>query len=147
MARADLLVGLVQAGSAGDRARFRQTVEALIAEERHKQHHVLADQLTRSLANGQEQAPVAQAGALHADLAFEIVPHRSLESLYLPPQVVRNVVELVEEHHRADLLRSTAWNPVTAFFWSANRATGRPRSPRPWRSSPWCRWSSCVTRA
>lgn len=43
MARADLLTSLVKFGVSGDNARFRKVAEAIIAEERAKQHTVLAD--------------------------------------------------------------------------------------------------------
>ena len=45
MARADLLLKLVKAGSAGDKNLLTKGVESLIAEERNKQHHIVADQL------------------------------------------------------------------------------------------------------
>ena len=41
MARADLLLDIVKSGAEGDRELFRNALEALIAEERAKQHHVL----------------------------------------------------------------------------------------------------------
>ena len=45
MARSDLLINLVKAGTLGDQPLFRKTVEAVIAEERGKNHTVLADRL------------------------------------------------------------------------------------------------------
>jgi hypothetical protein len=55
MARSDLLITLVRAGVAGDRKLLERAVEALVAEERGKQHHVLADRLEGFLQqNGQE---------------------------------------------------------------------------------------------
>ncbi len=45
MARSSLLLDLVRAGARGDQALFRKALEALVAEERAKQHHVLADRL------------------------------------------------------------------------------------------------------
>ena len=51
--RSDLLVSLVRAGAAGDRKEVATAVEAIIAEERAKQHNILADRLTRALrSNG-----------------------------------------------------------------------------------------------
>ena len=47
MARSDLLINLVKAGVAGDKGKFRRTVDAIVAEERAKQHNVVADQLER----------------------------------------------------------------------------------------------------
>lgn len=45
MARNDLLIQLVRAGFQGDRATLRTVTEAIIDEERAKQHTVLADRL------------------------------------------------------------------------------------------------------
>lgn len=50
MAKSDLILALVRAGTSGDQNLFRKTVEALIADERAQQHNVLADNLARSLA-------------------------------------------------------------------------------------------------
>ena len=46
MARADLILDLVEAERRGDRDKFRVLVEAAIAEERANQHHLLADRLS-----------------------------------------------------------------------------------------------------
>ncbi len=59
MARSDLLLNLVRAGSVGDQVGFRRTVEAMIAEERERQHHVVADRLTEYLADNLELASSA----------------------------------------------------------------------------------------
>jgi len=50
MARSDLLVSLVRAGVTGEREMLKSTVEALVADERAKSHHVLADRLERALS-------------------------------------------------------------------------------------------------
>ena len=112
MARADLLLKLVEAGSKGDRALFRQTVEAIIAEERKKNHSVLADRLSASLLSKVEEArvpahmqPEAQ-GFLHM-----ATPSRHLASLYLSKPAVSATRELIEEQHRSDLLSSYNMEP------------------------------------
>ena len=46
MARADLLVNLVKAGSKGDQSIFQKITENIIAEERDKKHYVLAERLS-----------------------------------------------------------------------------------------------------
>lgn len=113
VARADLLVKLVSAGSRGDAALFRRTVEAIIAEERSKRHHVLADRLAEGLkaSNG----PAGMVSAVNrkkvADLICETRPERALEDLILPEGVVRVCRELVEEHRRRDLLLSYNLEP------------------------------------
>ena len=50
MARADLILNLVKAGSSGDQVHFRKAVEALAADERAKQHTVLADRILGNLS-------------------------------------------------------------------------------------------------
>ncbi len=116
MARSDLLVNLVKAGTSGDRRLMRSTVEALIAEERSKQHNVLADRLLKAmngLANGLAHSPHPQteAFAKGKDFLAEIQPRRRLEDLLLPDLVREATDQLIEEQRRADLLRSHSLEP------------------------------------
>ncbi len=92
MARSGLLLDLVRAGARGDRALFRKSLEALVTEERAKQHHVLADRLAAHLQPG--GAPPAGGGAPAprrngpvVDLYHETSPERRLEELVLPDEV------------------------------------------------------------
>lgn len=114
MARSDLLVNLVKAGSRGDQAQFRRTVEAIAAEERAKNHNVLAERLTELLSNGNGLNGIR--GTHTADdqvqsLLSELIPRRSFQDLILPPEVVTCVDELVEEQQRCELLRSYNLEP------------------------------------
>jgi hypothetical protein len=114
MARSDLILSLVRAGAKGDQALFRKTVEAVVAEERGKQHHVLADQLSACLElNGSHNRPPSPqiSGTAIQDIVYEITPRRTLVSLVLPPQIEAACRELVEEQHRVDLLRSHGVEP------------------------------------
>ena len=111
MARADLLVDLVKAGTQGDRPAFVRLVESIAAEERAKNHGMLADRLVQGLnLNGNVRKPLGLIiqDDKTAELLHEIAPRRSLDSLVLPPSVRASCDELIEEQHRADLLRS--WN-------------------------------------
>lgn len=111
MARSDLLLNLVKAGSGGDVTSFRRVLEAMVADERAKQHHVLADRLATYLnGNGHAQSNGA---CSDRSLPFlhEVTPFRTLDDLILPASVRATCDELVEEHHRADLLRSYALEP------------------------------------
>jgi SpoVK/Ycf46/Vps4 family AAA+-type ATPase len=113
VARADLLVSIVRAGSQGDKERFRRAVEALAAEEREKKHSVLANRLEQSL-HASEHATVATHPA-HDErirqLLAETVPRRTLDELILPSVVSEACLELVEEQHRVELLRSYGIEP------------------------------------
>ena len=115
MARADLLVRLVQSGIRGDKAIFRKVVEAIIAEERAKQHTVLAEKLAESLNSTPVDRPVSNGTPVMdqriGNLLHEIMPQRKLVDLILPAEVLQICQELVQEHHRSDLLRSYNLEP------------------------------------
>ena len=112
MARADLLVELAEVAAHGDTAGVRAIVARIAAEEREKQHHVLADRLLRATrANGHRRAPAPRPGGASSGLLIERVPERSLGSLFLESDARRTVEELVEEQHRAELLRSHGLEP------------------------------------
>ena len=49
MARADLLVDLVKYAVTGNKTMIKKVTEAIIAEERNKQHAILADKLENEL--------------------------------------------------------------------------------------------------
>jgi ATPases of the AAA+ class len=114
MARADLLIDLVRAGTRGDQTLFRKVVEALIADERSKQHNVLADRLATHLQpnGGANPAPVTnRQPAVFSDLFYDIVPSRRLDDLLLTEGVSTACREVIEEQHRADLLRAHNLEP------------------------------------
>lgn len=113
MARSDLLVDLVDAERHGDKARFRVLVEAIIAEERANQHHLVADRLSELITTaGSTDLLGRDAGASRvADLLHEIVPQRRLSALHLTDPVARVIGEVIEEHRRSDLLRSHNLEP------------------------------------
>lgn len=114
MARSDIILDLVRAGTKGDNGLFIKALEALIAEERAKQHHVLADRLATYLSsNGQypQQLQLPKKNGSYPDLFFEIQPNRRLEDIILADGVRTACLELIEEHHRSDLLRSHDLEP------------------------------------
>jgi len=114
MARADLLVDLVRAGARGEQAHFRKALEALIAEERAKQHHVLADRLAGYLNQTDASRPVS-AGAFRngppSSLYYEMTPERRMENLVLTEVIATACRELIEEQNRSDLLRAHNLEP------------------------------------
>ena len=113
MARADQLLALVRAGSNGDQAAFRSALEEVIASERARQHHVLADRLATHLAAIERmdgpRGPMRRMGM--TDLYHEISPMRTLDDLVLPKTVVAACRQLFAEHHRTDLLRAHNLEP------------------------------------
>ena len=116
MARSSLLLDLVRAGARGDQALFRKSLEALVTEERAKQHHVLADRLAAHLnaAGGRSAGalpPVRRRDAEAAGLYHEVAAERRLGDLVLPDEVAHAGRELVEEHRRAELLAAYNLEP------------------------------------
>lgn len=125
MARADLLLDLVEAERRGDRDRFRVLVEAVIAEERANQHHLLADRLSELITTtGQGHVRDDRARAIR-DLVQEVVPNRRIDDLELAPVPRRVVTELIEEHKRAELLRSYGIEPRNRLLLSGPPGNGK----------------------
>ena len=115
VARSDLLVSLVRASASGDTKELATTVEAIVAEERAKQHNILADRLVRALRSngkgGRTGHLAAEAGARARDYMLETVPQKRLEDLVLPELCERACRQLIEEQQRASLLRSHGLEP------------------------------------
>lgn len=116
MARADLLTDLVRFGMLGDKVKLRKVVEAIVAEERAKNHTVLAkglEDLLRTIPA--EKIPTNGGGGIVeqkvSSLFQEILPERSFEDLILPSDVREISKEIVQEQHRVDLLRAYNLEP------------------------------------
>lgn len=125
MARADLLLDLVEAERRGDKARFKSIVEAVIAEERAKQHFLLADRLHELITTVGHELHHQDQGAGSRDLLLEIVPNRRLDDIHLAESNRRTFVELIEEHHRGDLLRSYGIEPRNRILLSGPPGNGK----------------------
>jgi ATPase family associated with various cellular activities (AAA) len=114
VARSDLLISLVRAGTNADQPGFRRALEAVIAEERAKQHHILADHLAEYLAvkkNGQASISHSDLDESLDSLVMEVEPRKRIDELLLPENVQATVNELIEEHVRSDLLRAYGLEP------------------------------------
>lgn len=115
MARSDLLLNLVRSGAKGDQATFRKAIEALVAEERSKQHHILADRLAAHLVQNGNGTSAPLSGGMRnsqpTDLFHDIEPRRRLHDIILPASVELACKELTEEQNRCDLLRAHNLEP------------------------------------
>jgi AAA+ superfamily predicted ATPase len=121
MARADLLIDLVKYAMTGNKPMVRKVAEAVIAEERSKQHTILADKIEVEL-NRVPKEPMQNSGFLAPvnksqpetraeNLITEITPQRQMNSLILPKEVISSCEQLIQEQHRVDLLRSYGLEP------------------------------------
>jgi AAA+ superfamily predicted ATPase len=130
MARADLLIKVIQSGFKGDKEVFRKAVEAIIAEERAKQHKVLADKLEETLlGNGFHEKPFLNGFSTPDQrigaLVHEITPKRKMDELILPNDVLQICQEFVQEHHRTDLLRSYNLEPRNRLLLIGSPGNGK----------------------
>lgn len=133
MARSDLLISLVKAGTTGDKRGFRTAAEAIIAEERAKRHEVLADRLTKAIqpnganGNGVHSLSIATVDPIDRgkDFISEIIPRRRLEDLVLTKTARQGVQEFIEEQQRADLLRAHGLEPRSRILLVGPPGTGK----------------------
>ena len=128
MARADLILTLIKASRQGDDIQVRKAVEALAADERAKNHTILADRLLAQLQSGNgrhgRQTPLLSRSAA-GPLVAETVPARSLSDLILSSAAEEALTELVSEQHRADLLRSYSLEPRNRVLLAGPPGNGK----------------------
>jgi SpoVK/Ycf46/Vps4 family AAA+-type ATPase len=115
MARSDKLISLVRAGAIGDKVQFKRVVESLIADERQKNHHIIADKLEQELlklstSNSVINNPTSKDTRI-SSLINEVTPQLKFSDLILPKSVEESLKELIEEQSRVDLLRSYSLEP------------------------------------
>ena len=120
MARADLICELIKSGLIKDDVSFRKAAEAICAEERSKQHEILANKISELLNNNQypnnlntRNSPqiINSPNNITNQLFYEKVPNKRLDQLLLPRNVYNSCRDLIEEQTRIDLLRSYGLEP------------------------------------
>lgn len=124
MARADLLVDLVKYAVTGNKSMTKKVIEAIIAEERSKQHTILADKLENEL----HKAPLPidnspNENSFHSmgkspsfdykaeNLISELTPIKKISDLVLTPDILKITDQFIQEQFRVDLLRSYGLEP------------------------------------
>ena len=128
MARSDLILSLIKASRQGDESQVRKTVEALAADERAKNHTILADRLLAQLQieNGRNAQPASRSShSVAGPLVADVVPVRRLQDLILPDDAEEVIRELVTEQHRADLLRSYNLEPRNRILLAGPPGNGK----------------------
>lgn len=136
MASGKILRQLVKAGASGDLPAFRQASEAIILEERQKQHHLLANDLERLLygdltsskASARNLLPAAELPT-NKDSGLALVEVRAAmreeKDLILSDTAQSALEELLLEHNRADVLRSFGLQPAQKLLFCGPPGCGK----------------------
>lgn len=117
MARADLILNIVQSGMSGDKVKLKKATEAVIAEERSKQHNILATKLEEILHTTAPERPTnVMNGRPIMDqrinnLVYEVNPQKKFDDIIIPDDVKLICQDLIQEQFRSDLLRSYNLEP------------------------------------
>lgn len=121
MASGKVLRQLITAGANGDIESFRKVTEAVIQDERQKQHHLLANDLEKILYGEHLKSeksldrnilPLPPADKERGLSLLDIRhPQRSLEQIIVNKDTHLAIEELIEENRRADLLHSYGMKP------------------------------------
>lgn len=126
MARADLILNLVKTGIEGDEPLFRKTVEAIAAEEHSKKHFAFAERLNELLKPSISASGFSKPSDPKLQDAYYVVkPTKSLDDLVLPQKTYNECKEIIEEHHRRDLLRSYNLEPRHRLLFSGPPGNGK----------------------
>lgn len=118
MARADLMCELIKYGLINDSTNFRRAAEALCAEERAKQHTILANKIQELLNIERKHSiernstiNVVRGGANESTLFWEKIPQKRMDDLILP-QTVRDICQgMIDEQLRSEVLQSYGLEP------------------------------------
>lgn len=136
MASGKLLRQLIKSGVQGDPANFRAATEAVIREEREKNHHLLANDLERLLYgsqielspkirkfNGIDDLPINKDSGLA--LLEERPVIREEKDIILSEASQLTLSEILLEHNRADVLRSYGLQPAQKLLFCGPPGCGK----------------------
>jgi SpoVK/Ycf46/Vps4 family AAA+-type ATPase len=134
MASGKILRQLIKAGSSGDVAVFKNLSEAIIREEREKQHHLLANDLEKILYGdlGQQspvsnrfsdRVPTDQERNLPLLLVRE--PRRGIEDVVLSEENRSALEDILEQHQRMDVLKSYGLRPIDRILFYGPPGCGK----------------------
>lgn len=134
MANGKILRQLFKAGASGDSEAFQRASEAVIRDERQKQHHLLANDLERILYG--EHLKLAQPNKSHlpkapidSERGFPLLDirqsQRSMDEIVLNETGINTIEELLEEHRRADVLQSYGLKPSSKVILTGPPGCGK----------------------
>jgi SpoVK/Ycf46/Vps4 family AAA+-type ATPase len=124
MARSDLLLALVAAARSGDEARITEAILTLAADEDHKRHRVLANQL-RDLASDEVDLLPRQTSTSASTPGRGAVPDRDLSSVWLSSGNRQQVDALLDDYRYADALRGEGLRPRSKVVLTGAPGNGK----------------------
>lgn len=121
MAHGKLLRQLIKTGTNGDAEAFHRVSRQVIAEERAKKHHLLANDLEQIL-QGRPKTFTSSRVPFQDDIPKDreqgvpllriLEPVRSLEEMILDARTLQGLEGILAEHRRQDVLKSHGLLPV-----------------------------------
>ena len=134
MASGKLLRQLIKTGAEGNHDVFRQVSEEVIREERAKHHHLLANDLEKILygrtkSSGsrnfllRENVPTDRERNLPLLQMKE--PFKRLEDVILSDENSSLLNEILQEHHRSELLKSNGLYPADKLLFCGLPGCGK----------------------
>ena len=135
MSNGKLLRQLIRSGAEGDLDAFRGVAKQVIAEERQKQHHLLANDL-ETILYGRSQTPSSPAlrnltATIPEDRERGIPllsvrePVRGLEDVVLSSENLSAVKEILCEHNREEVLRAHGLRPSDRVLFCGPPGCGK----------------------
>lgn len=111
------------------------TTEALAADERAKNHHLVADRLQRALSNVPVTPPPLTTSASIGvgsgrEAIIEVQARARLADLLLPLPAQESGKQLIEEHAAPTSFEPMATNLGIQCFYPVHQETGRRLMPR-----------------
>ncbi len=134
MASGKLLRQLIKSGIDGDNDSFRLVSEAIINEERQKQHHLLANDLERILYGRTQNATPSMRRLVESiptdrergmPLLEVREPVRSLSDVVLSDENRSCIEELLMEHNRVETLQSFGMHAVDRILFCGPPGCGK----------------------
>jgi SpoVK/Ycf46/Vps4 family AAA+-type ATPase len=135
MASGKVLRQLIKAGVERDTDAFRLASEAVISEEREKQHHLLANDLERVLYGRTSLPPnpavrkLSDSIPVDKERGFPLVQVResvrSMQDIVLTNESRKVIDEIILERNRADTLRSYGLSPIDRILFYGPPGCGK----------------------
>lgn len=117
MAKSDSLIEIIKYALNDDKNKLRKSVEALCAEEREKQHLVVANKIENILINSKINKNTREVAFINnrimnsENLFIEKIPKRDINNIILSNENRNICDEFIEEQNRSGLLRSYGLEP------------------------------------